>query len=335
MVKRIKNKKKNKKNKNNNKVQETTEVIETQAEQQSESVNTGDDSTPSSEESPISPLSVSDQLKLEIKSNAAYNADNFADITERVLLSFTEHWQMILVLFAVVASVYGFIGLNHHWVTEDNASQRAQLVKAKVSYQQAQDQKLTYLKKKAKWYQDNPEALTSPNFGEAPALTIYKDSADQFKKLQGELSSRGSIALAKLGEAGARFDMAEKSDDFSKVAQQYLDVSTTEGVVPFVKALALQNAATAYEKSAYRAANQDAGKLWDTAGKTWQKLAELDRDVFGMFAGLKQAKTQVKSGQNDQAKKTLEALQTAFEAQLKDPKNQSWKKKIQRALARL
>jgi hypothetical protein len=335
MVKRIKNKKKNKKNKN--KVKETTDVVETQAEQlsESESVNTADDSTPSDEEAPISPLSVSDQLKLEIKSNAAYNADNFADLTERVLLSFTEHWQMILVLFAVVASVYGFIGLNHHWVTEDNSSQRIELVKAKASYQLAQDQQLTYLKKKAKWYQDNPEALTSPNFGEAPALSVYKDSAEQFKTLQGELDSQGSIALAKLGEAGARFDMAEKSDDFSKVAQQYLDISNTEGVVPFVKALALQNAATAYEKSAYRAAKKDASKLWETAGQTWQKLAELDRDVFGMFAGLKQAKNQVKNGQNDQAKKTLESLQTAFEAQLKDPKNQSWKKKIQRALARL
>lgn len=335
MVKRIKNRPKNK-----NKVKETNDVVEPQSEQQSnssvnESLNTAEEPTPSSEEVPVSPLTASEQLKLEIKSNAAYNADNFADLTERFLLNFTDHWQMIVVLFAVVASVYGFIQLNHHWATEDYSSQRVELVKAKASYQNAQDQYRTYLKKKAKWYQDNPEALTSPNFGDAPALSIYKDSAEQFKKLQGELDSKGSIALAKLGEAGARFDMAEKSEDFSTVAQNYIEISKTDGVVPFVKALALQNAAIAYEKSAYRAAKEKAGKLWETAGLTWQNLAELDRDVFGIFAGLNQAKTQVKNGQNKQAKTILEGLQTAFEAQLKDPKNQNWKKKIQRALARL
>ena len=98
--------------------------------------------------------------------------------------------------------------------------------------------------------------------------------------------------------------------------------------------MALQNAAVSYEKAAHRA-KKDAANLWGNAANTWGLLANLDQNVFGLFATIQQAHAQAKQGKKDVAKKTLEELQRSYEAQLKDPKNQKWKQEIQRSLARL
>ena len=331
MVKRIKNRS-NRKKKNQKEDTTTVEEIDTtpaNAEVTNQVQEEGD------AVAPVSPLTARDQLKLEIKSNAAYTDDRFAEIAERFLLVLADHWQTILVLFAVIASVYGFIELNHHWVTEDHSSERATLVKANDQYQKAQWQNVQYLKKKAKWYQDNPEALTSPTFGDPPSNNIYKPSVDQFAQLKKKLTTEGAVALAQIGEAGALFDMAQTTAEYKAVAEKYLVVGQDKKVVPFVKALALQNAAVAFEKAAYRAQGDASKALWKKAGETWQSLADVDRDVFGLFAILQQANTQKKQGQKDLARKTLEELQRAYDTQLKDPKNRNWKQKIQRALAHL
>ena len=202
MVKRIK------KRVEKRKVEEDVEIEETSVEEASVEI---------SEETPSAPLPARELFKLEVKANAQ-NADQFESVMEKVFLGLADNG-LILGLFLVVSvGVYGFIQWSESSSHSANAQERAQLDQANALYRGAASKQQSYLRKKAKWYEDNPEVLTSPNFGEAPSTEGLLAAADRFQKINGELSGAGAKALASLGEASARFDLAQSAKDFAEVA---------------------------------------------------------------------------------------------------------------------
>jgi hypothetical protein len=297
-----------------------------------EDVEVEEASVEMAEEAPSAPLPARELFKLEVKANAQ-NADQFESVMEKVFLGLADNG-LILGLFLLVSiGVYGFIQWSESSTHSANAQERLQLDQANAQYRDATSEQQSYLRKKAKWYEDNPEVLTSPNFGEAPSTDGLIAAADRFKKINGELSGTGAKALASLGEASARFDLAQSAKDFAEVAARFSKIGQSASVELFARGVALQNAAVSFEQAATRATGEEMKTHWQSAAQSWESLGQLNIEVYGLFAAIRRAYALNSKGDNAEARKVLESTERAYESALKDPKNKSWNREIKLGLA--
>jgi hypothetical protein len=292
------------------------------------------------EETPVEappPLSPSEIFKLEVQANArAVDGDQFANLMERILLTLADQWVMILALLAIVAGVYGFKGISDTWTTENQAQERIGITKIHADFAALRQAQARSHKERAKWYEDNPNALTSPEFTAPPAPDAFKATADAYKKLQDNLSTEGLKALAQLGEAGSSFEAATTAEAFAQVGKLYLAVGNNQAVEPLARSIAVQNAAISYERAAGLSSGEEAKKHWGASASSWAQLPDVapeGKEVFGLFASVKQAHALNAQGDSAKALKVVEETQRAYESALKDPKNSRWNRALKLAHA--
>jgi hypothetical protein len=258
--------------------------------------------------------------------------DSFTDVAERLLHAVHAQWQVLAGIAVVGALVWGVIVKFDEAAHESQAEERVALSAAASAYASARAPQVAYLKRGARWAEENPSALTTPDIGEAPSADALKGAAERFKALQGELSHNGTRALARLGEASARFDAAKTADEFKVAAALYEAVGADEGVDLFARAIAHQSAAAAHEQAALRAGDEAAkGASWASAAAAWGALSQLDPEIYGLFAGTERARVLLASGDAAGASALVGSLETVHAETLKDTK----RKAEQRALTLL
>jgi len=248
--------------------------------------------------------------------------DGFTEVAERVFVSVVDHWKVLAALVVIGAGVWSLKSTMQEYAHAGLAEERAQLSAVIGAYDQATVAQTAYLKQSARWFAENPNALTTPEVGEAPSSEALAQSAASFKGLKSSLSHEGMLLLAQLGEASARFDAAKGADDFKAAGELFMGVASQKSAEPLARASAYQSAAASFEQA------QD----WDAAARAWGALSALDaelikaeergkRVIFGLFAGVEQAKVQLIAGKGAEAKATLAKLEKDFAEALKDPSN--------------
>ena len=269
-------------------------------------------------------LSLAEQLQREAQAELAEGGDRFEEVAEQVLTSIAMHWKTIVVLGAIVASLYGFVRLSQNQARQGQAQDRAQLMDAQKTYKSALAEQVLYAKKQVKWYQDNPNAFTSPNVGQPPSNDLLKKSASAFSTAKTKVGPQGQV-LAQLGEASAQYDLASSEQEYQKVGDLFGAIAQNQAVDGFTRGIAYQNAAVSYEQ---------ANKL-GAALKNWQQLDQLNHEVYGLFAQSNQARILAKDGKVKEAKAQYTRVQADYKDALQKSENQALKNQIKIALARL
>lgn len=251
-------------------------------------------------------------------------SDTFTDVSERLLHSVYEGRQVLIGLVVLVACVWGVKVKIDEAAHESQAEERVALSAAAATYQAARAPKVAYLKRGARWAEENPSALTTPDIGDAPSGEALKGAAERFKALQGELSHERMRALARLGEASARFDAAVTGDEFTAAGSLFAAVGGQDGVDLFARAIAYQSAAAAYEQAALLTADDAVKKAsWVSAAGAWESLSKLDAELYGLFAGIERARVLVAAGDAAAASSVVSNLETVHAETLKDPKRKA------------
>ena len=288
----------------------------------------GYDASYDSPESEGAPRAFRAPIVIEPSISMTYN-DGFLDASERFFHAVYAQWQVLVAVAAVGALVWGVKVKLDTSAHEAQAEERVALAAAAASYREARAPQVAYLKRGARWAEENPAALTTPDIGAAPTTESLKGAAERVKALQGELSHDGARALARLGEASARFDAASTSADFNAAAALYAAVSADGHVEPFARAVAQQSAAASYEQAALRAGDEESKRAaWASAAAAWDALSKLDPEVYGLFAGVSRAQVLVAAGDFAAAASLVANLETVHAEALKDPKRKADKRAL-------
>lgn len=142
-----------------------------------------------------------------------------------------------------------------------------------------------------------------------------------FERLKQAGQGTGLVMLANLGLAGTAFQQ-DKLDEAMKGYDAVLAASDQD---PLLKTVALHGQAVAWE---------DSGKHAE-AIKAWKTLGEMNKEAFGLVAGLHVGRLLETSGKSAEAKAHYEALQTEYKADLEEPSNRQSKSELERRLGRL
>lgn len=250
--------------------------------------------------------------------------DGFTEVAERIFINFVDHWRYLAALAVIAAVIWGIGDQMNEMTHSGLAQERASISKTLEGYRKASATQQAFAKQNVRWFDENPDALTTPEVGNPPSKEAFKQSAEAFKNVKGELSHVGMLMLAQLGEASARFESAESVADYKTAGELFMSAASQQEAEPIARASAYQSAAAAFEQA------QD----WDQAVKAWEALAALDqvlvsadqlgdRVVFGLFAGVEQAKILVLAGKKAQAKALLGTLETKYAEALKNTQNKS------------
>ncbi|MCA9527287.1 MAG: tetratricopeptide repeat protein [Myxococcales bacterium] len=146
-------------------------------------------------------------------------------------------------------------------------------------------------------------------------------AAREFESARSAYGERRVAALATLGLASAKFDLGQL-DEAIKLYDDFLGRPDTD---PFAKALALQGKAAAQEQK---------GDL-PGAIATWKLVEGLDRDAYGLMAGVSVGRLMEAQGKGGEARAHYEKLQKDYSAALEDLPNRPVKVELERRLSAL
>ncbi len=160
-----------------------------------------------------------------------------------------------------------------------------------------------------------------------PTLTPEQRKAQVEKAQQGFARTRTTYgetpvaALAALGEATTQLELG----DAAAAAKLYDAALGDTDLEPFAKAIALQGKAAALEQTG------------DLAGavETWKALEGLNRDAYGLLAGMQMGRLYEAQGKGGEAKALYERVKTDHAASLDELPNRGLKAELDKRLARL
>jgi len=156
--------------------------------------------------------------------------------------------------------------------------------------------------------------------GEARTGQIER-ARDAFVAARNRHGDSPVAALARLGEAGANYDLGK----YEAALKAYAAVLASPEIDPFARAVALQGKAAALESS-----GDDEGAL-----KSWRSLEALDKKAYGVLSGLQVGRILEAQGKRAEAKTHYEALQKSHEEALKSLAHSRTRADIERRIERL
>lgn len=214
----------------------------------------------------------------------------------------------VLVLGVLASVLVGLIGVSvYQRVTRSGAEE------ASASFQAASD---VYLKAHGK----TGDPTEKPLEGEARTGQLER-ARDAFVAARNKHGDSQVSALARLGEAGANYDLGK----YEAALKAYNAVLAVPELDPFARAIALQGKAAAAESS---------GDV-EGALKTWRSVEGLDAKAYGVLAGLQIGRLLEAQGKKAEAKAHYEALKKTHEETLKSIANSRTRADIDRRIERL
>ncbi len=159
-----------------------------------------------------------------------------------------------------------------------------------------------------------------PLEGEARTGQLER-SRDAFVAARNRHGDSAISALARLGEASANYDLGQHE----AALKAYNAVLATPELDPFARAIALQGKAATLESS---------GKA-EGAMKAWRSIEALDKQAYGVLAGLQVGRLLEAEGKSAEAIKHYEALKKTHEKALKSIANSRTRADIDRRIERL
>jgi len=172
------------------------------------------------------------------------------------------------------------------------------------------------------------EAVTPPRPGsDAKPLTPdertarIEKAAQAFGRTRQVYGDQPVSHLSALGEAGSRLDLG----DADKALTLYEQALAAQGLTPMTRAVTLQGKAAALETK---------GDL-DGAIAAWKGVEGVDKDAFGLMAGMQTGRLLEAQGKGGEAKAIYERIQADHAAGLEQLSNRALKADLERRIARL
>lgn len=146
-------------------------------------------------------------------------------------------------------------------------------------------------------------------------------AAQAFERTRQAYGDSAISHLSALGEASTRMDLG----DTAKALTLYDQVLGAPKLTPMTQAMALQGKASALE---------DKGDI-DGAIGAWKALEGVDKDAFGLMAGMQTGRLLEGQGKGAEAKALYERIQADHAANLDQLANRALKADLERRIARL
>ncbi|MEE2645116.1 MAG: hypothetical protein VYD19_09305 [Myxococcota bacterium] len=264
------------------------------------------------------------------------DSDAFTRLSARIVSGAQENGAALISVALLVLAAYGISRYSAYAERGEQAKAQAEASQALKVLEDALAEETVYRRALAKWYEENPEPVSSPSV-QAPDGSALQRAAETLDAVGNRYNS-GVAQLASLAAASAELRLiqqsGEKIERLTEIAATFGEVAADQGVDTFTRAIAAQNRAVSFEEAALRAEGEAATESWVSAAEAWAALGELDAEIYGLHAGINQARSLRAAGKPTDARAIYEGLNTRFEEALKAKDNQPYKQAIDSGLAR-
>ena len=146
-------------------------------------------------------------------------------------------------------------------------------------------------------------------------------AAQDFEQTATSYSASPVATLAQIGRASTKYDQG----DTDSAAAAYSDVANSPTLLQAPKVVALEGLASALENKG------------DTEGalKAWETIGALNKESFGLMAGLQRGRILAAAGRKDDAISLYRTLETEHKATLASLENAAKKEQLARRLKEL